>query len=152
MHAEHERRVAVSPPGQQSAVPRPVDCGAAADVARADHGVGASIDQSQQLAEYRWVVREVDVHRHDHVVALVESQCEALPVGAAQPLLAGAAQQLDLPEFAGDLLDQVAGAVGAVVVDDDDVNVRLRRADRGQQRPDVLTLVVRGEDDDGIYG
>ena len=48
---------------------------------------------------------EVDVHRDDHVVALVEGDGEAVAVGAAEALLAGAAQQLDLAELRRRLLD-----------------------------------------------
>ena len=77
LQPEHQRRVAVAPPRQQPAVHRPVDGAAAGHVARADHGVGAGVDQAQQLGQHRRVVGEVDVHRHDHVVALVEGEGEA---------------------------------------------------------------------------
>jgi hypothetical protein len=41
-----------------------------------------------------------------------------------------------------------AGAVRRAVVDDEDVRVRERGEDRGDDRVEVLALVVRGKQDD----
>ncbi len=53
---------------------------------------------------------------------------EAVAVGAAEPELAGAVQDLDLAQVGGPPFGQIAGAVGAVVVDDEHVGVGHRRA------------------------
>ena len=127
---------------------RPVRRRPARDVARPDDGVGTGVDQGEHLREHRRVVGEVDVHRHDHVVALVEGDGEAVAVGAAEALLAGAPQQLDLAQLGRRLLDDRRRAVGAVVVDDQHVGVGQRLAHPGEQRRHVLALVVRRQHDD----
>ena len=66
---------------------------------------------------------EVDVHRHDDVVAVVEGVLETGPVGAAEALLARPAQHRDLPQLGAELGDHVASAVRAVVVDDEHVGI-----------------------------
>jgi len=129
-------------------VPRPVDGVATGHVTGADHGVGAGVQQAQQLGQDGRVVGEVDVHRHDDLVALVEGVGEAGPVRAAEALLAGAPQELDLPQVGGDLLDGVPGPVGTVVVDDEDIGGRRTGPNGRQQRPDVLPLVVGRDHDD----
>ena len=95
---------------------------------------------------------EVDVHRHDDVVALVEGDGEALPVGAAEALLAGPAKSLIWPELGGRLLDELGGAVGAVVVDDQDVGVGDARRGQPTGGGDVLALVVGRQHDDRPVG
>ena len=145
---QDERRVAVAPSRQQAAVPRPVGGGAAGHVARPDHGIRAGVDQGEHLGEHRRVVGEVDVHRDDDVVALVEGDGEAVAVGAAEALLARTPQQLDLAELGRRLLDERGRAVGAVVVDDEHVGVGQRPAHGGEQHRHVLALVVRRQHDD----
>jgi hypothetical protein len=133
-------------------VHRPVHRVAAGDVARADHGVGAGVDELQQLGEDGGVVGEVDVHRHHHVVVLVQGLSEAGAIGAAEALLARAAEQLDLAELGRSGLDDLTGAVRAVVVHDEDVGVPHGAAHRAQQAGDVLLLVVGRHHHDGPPG
>ena len=136
-HRDSNRRCSgqstVAPPGTYR---EPITASAPASIRRSSSG------------STRGIVGEVDVHRHDDVVALVEGDGEALAVGAAETLLARPAQQLDLTVVGRHLLDQGGGAVRAVVVDDEDVGVGDGRAHGPQERGHVLPLVVRRQDDD----
>ena len=58
-----------------------------------------------------------------------------------RPILRGPAQHLDPAELGAERLGLLGGAVGAAVVDDEDVRVGHRGADALHQRVDVLGLV-----------
>jgi len=74
-------------------------------------------------------VREVGVHLDEHLVPALDADREPRPVRLAQPLLLGAAQDVDLAELLRDALGDVCRPVGAVVVDDEDVDRRRELAD-----------------------
>ena len=79
------------------------------------------------------LVGAVGVHLADHVVAGVERHPEAVQVGRAQAGLVGAVQDRDLRVGGGEPVGDVAGAVGRAVVDDEDVDVGLRRRAAGRR-------------------
>ncbi len=79
---------------------------------------------ASRSAEDRRVVGEVGVHLHQRLVALGQAELEALPVGAAEPGLGRPAQHLDAAQLVGQGLGQIGRAVGAVVVDHEDVDRR----------------------------
>src|SRR6476620_4100958 len=66
----------------------------------------------------------------------------AIPI--AKPALLRAAQHLDLAQLGRDPLGDVGGAVGAVVVQDEDVGLGQRGAGPPQELLDVLRLDVGG--------
>ena len=74
----------------------PVLDAAALHVARAEHHVGALLDEAEEVGQVGGVVREVGVHLEDEVGAVVEGLAEAGHVRLAQALLAGAMQHLDV--------------------------------------------------------
>ena len=131
---------------------RPGDRRPAGHVSRPDHRIGPRAERGEQCGDRRRVVGEVDVHRDDRLVALVEGHGEPLPVGAAETLLARSAQELDLAELGGRLFDEGRRAVWAVVVDDQQIGVGDARPHRGEQARHVLGLVVRRQDDDRAHG
>jgi len=94
-------------------------------------------------------VREVGVHLEHEVGAGVEHPAEARQIGASQTLLARSVKDLHLGELGGELVGQDAGAVGRVVVDDQQVMLepggRELRENGPHERVDVLGLVVRRE-------
>ena len=92
-----------------------------------------SCDGGQEQREHGGVVGEVGVHLAHDVVALVQRVTEPVAVGGAQAGLARSVQHLDAAQLLGRLLGQLAGAVGAVVVGDDDVQVGHRVTDGAQQ-------------------
>src|SRR5205814_1560671 len=65
--------------------------------------------------------------------------------GGAQAELAGAVHHLDAGVLGGQFVGQPAGAVGRVVVDHQHVRVRGVGVDVGDQRGQVVPLVVGGE-------
>ena len=95
---------------------------------------------------------EVGVHLEDTLGAHGEGLAKAGDVGLAEALLAGAVQHRDVGDLEGQLVGQLAGAVRRAVVDDERVQTHAVTAgdlaDAGQRVPQVLALVVRGEDDD----
>ena len=132
---------------QHPPMQRPVDGCTARYVPAADGDVGATLDEPEQVRQHGRIVRPVDVHRDDDVVALVEGDGEALPVRRAEPALAGADDELDLPEVGRRGLDQLRSAIRAVVVDHQHVGSRNRVANGAEQAAHVVSLVVRRQDD-----
>ena len=92
---------------------------------------GAGVELAQQGRERRGVVGQVGVHLDEPVVAAVEAHAEAVAVGVAEAVLLRAHEHVDLAELGAGGPGEVGGAVGAVVVDDEDVDRRARRRARG---------------------
>jgi hypothetical protein len=97
-------------------------------------------------------VREVAVHRHDDLVPLVERHLKSVSIGSTESGLAGAVQHLHAAEFGGSGLGQRAGAIRAVVVDDEDVGIGRGTADSPKEVGDVVGFVVGGNHDQGAHG
>ena len=91
------------------------------------------------------IVRQVGVHLHDDVVAALDADREAGAVRASpSPIFSVRTQHVDLPELVVPrLVGQLGGAVGAVVVDDEDVDVGRGGADALQELGDVAPLPRR---------
>jgi hypothetical protein len=142
---EQRARVEVREAREHAAVQRPVRDAAACDVARADHEVRvpAGVEDRGQVAR---VVAAVAIHRQQQLGAALESVAEAREVRAAEPLLARAAQQVQARLAAGRLLDPVAGAVGAGVVDDEHLEAGVGREHGPRDRQHRLGLVVGRQD------
>src|SRR6266540_3041860 len=92
-------------------------------------------------------------HRRDRqglqrVVAPLDPPGEPGPVRHAQPLLAVAAQQVRARLGLDEPGDQVAGAVGAGVVDHQDLRAPVGGQDLGDHLLDRVDLVVGGDDDE----
>jgi len=99
-------------------------------------------------------VREVGVHL-DHVgdpLGPREHVAERVDVRAPEPLLARAMQHADPRVLARERVGELAGAIGARVVDDEDLHVGLRGEDLAQRHRQVLPLVVGREHHDGALG
>ena len=128
-------------------MPRPVRHAAARRVARSDREVGAPLDRGEQAGEVGGVVREVGVDLDHDVEAAGDADRVAGAVRAAEPELAGPAQHLDPAELGAERFGLLGGAVGAVVVDDEDVGVGHRLADTAHEQLDVLGFLV-GRDGD----
>jgi hypothetical protein len=95
-------------------------------------------------------VGEVGVHLQDEVGAAVEGAAEARQVGRAEAFLAGPVEDLDARVGGREAVGDTAGAVGRVVVDDEDPGVGGQvRAGRLHDRGDVRRLVVGREDQPG---
>jgi hypothetical protein len=91
-------------------------------VARADREIDPfGLDGADQLRQHRRVVGQVGVHLDEHVVAPLEPPSEARPVGRTKAGLGRSAQHLDRAEAGGGSLGEVGRAVGAAIVDHQDV-------------------------------
>ena len=150
--AEHRRRVAVAAAREEVAVPGPVRDGAALDVARADRHVEALVERRHQRGQRGGVVREVGVDLDAGVVAALEAPGEAGAVGAAEPGLGGARQQVHVGQLGGDALHDVGRAVGTAVVDHQHAGTGQALVDPVQHPLDVLRLVVGRDDDQRSHG
>ncbi|GAA3073713.1 hypothetical protein GCM10020000_68290 [Streptomyces olivoverticillatus] len=91
----------------------------------------------------------VGVHFHQDAVAVVQAPAEARQIGGPQPLLALPVQHLDVVVVGGQLVGELAGAVGTVVVGDEDVRLRYGLPYPGDDGLDVLRLVVGRNDHQG---
>src|SRR4051812_1458830 len=135
----------------------PVLDAAAIDVPGAQRDVGVAAHALQQPGEVRRVVREVRVHLEHVAGAALERAREAREVRRAEPLAQPAVEDLDLLVLGRQAVGDAARAVRRVVVDDEDpVPLGRRVAEhgerRGDDRLDVLGLVVRGQDEPGGSG
>ena len=72
---------------------------------------------------------------------------EAIEIGAAEALLVRPMPDPDPWVGGGQRVGQPSGAIGRLVVDDEQRRVRQRREDGGRDRLDVLGLVVGRQDD-----
>jgi len=97
-------------------------------------------------------VRHVGIHLHADLGAVVDRLAQPRPIGVAEAVLLGTAQHADVPQFAAERFGLVGGAVGAAVVDDQDLHVRGSSKDLADQPLDVLDLVVGGDDNGGSHG
>jgi hypothetical protein len=115
---------------------------AAGHVAGAEHqvGVGGRVEQGGQVLGG---VRSVGVHLDDELVVALQRAGEPGQVGGAEPVLARPVQHADARVRGGHLVGQLAGAVGARVVDDEHLGVGYGGVQTRQHRPEVLPLLVR---------
>jgi hypothetical protein len=136
-------------------VQRPPPHAAAAHVAGSEDDVGASPRGGDEAWEVGRVVGQVGVHLDDQLRAGRQRLAEAGEVGAAEAVLARAVQDADVAVVAGELVGQLAGAVGRGVVDDEHGGVDGRSAGReggsgaGHDRREVLAFVEGRQDDPG---
>ena len=102
----------------------------------------------QQPGQVLRPVRAVGVHLDDHVVAVLQRPAEAGDVGAAEARLLCPVHDLDVRVGLRELVGEVPGAVGAVIVDHQQVRVGDGFPDPAGDDLQVLPLVVRRHDDD----
>ena len=97
---------------------------------------------------------EVGVHRDHDVVGAVAAATEHLvesgAIGATQSGLGLALQHLDTAQLAVQFAGEIGGSVRAVVVHHQHVGIG-HRPHGAQERLDVVTLVVGGQDDHGMH-
>ncbi len=97
-------------------------------------------------------MRAVRVHLHDDVIAALQGPGEARDVGLAQPGFLGPVHDVHVRIGLSELLSQVARAVRAVVIDDQQVRVWRRLPDPPCHDLKVLPLVVRRHHDEHSTG
>ena len=135
-------RVRVTAAGEDLPRPGPVADRAARHPARSDHEVGGR-QRREQRGQLGRIVRSVGVHLHERAVAAIQRPAEAGQVGGAEPGLLRPVQHLNVLVGQRELVRQVAGAVRAVVVDDQQIRVGHGRPNSGHDVFEVLPLVVR---------
>ena len=130
----------------------PVGHRAPGHVAGADHDVEPLAQGSEKVGERGRVVLQVAVHLHEGVEPTMQAPREPVPVGAAEARLARPPQHVDPPELLTDSEGEVSGAVGAGVVDDQDVGLTVRVTNAPEHGGDVLGLLVGRKDDEDLHG
>src|SRR5262249_58180615 len=98
------------------------------------------------------VVAEVAVHVHEVVVVVLHRVAHGSKNSGAEAELASAVQDVDARVGGGQLVGQLAGAVGRVVVDDQHLGGRQHLPNLREQRREVVALVVGGERDENARG
>ena len=92
-------------------------------------------------------MREVGVHLHHQLGAAGERAAKARDVGGTQPLLALAVEDLDVVVLGGETVGDAAGAVGRVVVHDQDPAIGGQPLTDSDHQPlEVVGLVVGRQD------
>ena len=126
--------------------------GAPRRVARSDRDVGAGLDGGEQFGDHLGLVGQVGVDLHEHVVVACHAEPEAGAVGLAEAVLGRAPEDLDASQLVRDPLCDLRGAVGAGVVDDEDVGFGHACPHPPQEFLDVLGLLVGRRDDQHAHG
>src|SRR5260370_509446 len=117
------------------------------DIAAADHEIGlASLQQRQHLWQLRLVMLQVGID--DSGAGRARGQ-DALDAGAGQAAAADPPDTADAGILPRQAPHQVPGAVGGIVIDEDDFkgDACERRLQPPKQRDDVVALVEGGDDD-----
>ena len=148
--AEQHPGVGVGGFGQHQAPPRPVADRSAGDVARADGQIRAAVDGVEQSVQLLGRVAAVGVHLDQHRVLATQAPGKPGQIRRAQSVLACAVHHVH-PVRVGQrqLVGELAGAVGAAVVDDQNVHVGARSVHPADDQRQVLPLVVGGDDHQG---
>ena len=150
--AKSKGRVPIAPTREQPAMERPVGDRSAADIPRSECDVMTSGECPDQIRNCGRIVGQVDVHRHDDVIALIESSLHCVAVRAAETHLGLAMKHLHHAHLGRELFRQITRTVRTVVVDNQDCGVRYRFANTSQEQLDVVALVVRRSDDQNGHG
>lgn len=149
-NAEDELRVETAAPTHEPTHEPPISRSASRHVAGAEHEVGLS-GGSDEPGKVGRAVREVTVHLDDEVGAGCERLPEPRQVRRAEALLARAVQHVEERAAGSQLVGELAGPVGGVVVDDEDsaldASPRERLVNGHDEWLEVLALVVGGEAD-----
>lgn len=133
-HAEHEARE------------WPVDDADAVAVAGTDDEVGV-FRGVEKFGDVVRVMGEVTVHLHDIFVAAFKCPGKARTVGAPEAVLLGAMQHLHLRVLGGEVVGDLSGAVGGVVIHHEEVDLDGQRKEFGDERGKVIPFVVGRHND-----
>ena len=91
-------------------------------------------------------MRAVSVHLNQNVVACLKAPIEASEVRATQAVLNGAVQNVNLGILSRQLISNLAGAVGAVIIHHENIHLGSRLAKTLHHDGQVLLLVIRRDD------
>ena len=145
---QHHSGVATAGSREEKASWRPADDAPALHIARADDHIGTDVHRIEETEELLGFVRSVRVHLDRDVVSCRGRDVEAVDIRTGQTATRGATEHVDAAELRPELLGLCRGAVGARVVDDEDVGTRACDAQSAEQRFDVVGFLVRGNDDE----
>jgi hypothetical protein len=144
-HRAREQGAALT---DQAPVERPADCASAGHPARAEDEVRVTHERNDEAGQVRRIVAEVGVHLDDgHGPRLVEDPLEPVAIRDPQALLGPAVEDLDLRVRRGEGVRHLPGAVGRIVVNDQDVSFGKGREHRGDDLGQILPLVEGGDHD-----
>jgi hypothetical protein len=94
-------------------------------------------------------VREITVHLGNQGGILPQGTQEAVLIGASQTVFVRAMEYLHLPRIGScELVRDLAGSVGGVVIYDDHAQVKREREQRLCHIDEVIGFIVGGEDND----
>ena len=125
---------------------RPVLGLAAGNVTRTNSQVSARLHGTNQRRKLLRLVRAVSVHLNQNVVACLKAPIEASEVCAAQAVLNGAVQNVNLGILSRQLISNLAGAVGAVIIHHENVHLGSCLTKTLNHDGQVLLLVIRRDD------
>ena len=92
---------------------------------------------------------EIRIHGHQSRITMLVGPTDARHVGRADALLPGSMQDFETRVFGGQAVENGAGAIGRIVVDEKEVEVEACGADVGDDELDVLCFVVCGDHHEG---
>jgi hypothetical protein len=89
-------------------------------------------------------MRAVRVHLYDGVVALIQSRLEARDVRGSKARLGWTVEHMDVLVRGSELVGDIPGPVGAVVIDDEHVRAGSRGPQAGRDGTYVFPFVIGG--------
>lgn len=150
--AEHRAGEGVGAPAQDLAGQRTLHRFAAGDIATADDEVVTGGDLVCHRGDGGGGMGEVSVHRHDQIAVAGDGLVESGDVGGTQSQLAGAMDDVDAPGvLVGQPVGDDAGAVGRVVVHDDDLAGKGQGEQLRDEPLEIFFFVIGGDDDVGFH-
>ena len=125
-HAGDEPDIDAGAAAEEQSLQWPVQYADAAGVAGSEDEVGV-LRGFQEIRNFIGIVREVAVHLEDKFVVPFQGPFEAGDVGASEPAFLLFVDDVDFRVFGGEVVGNLAGAVGGVAVDDQDVHGHWQR-------------------------
>ena len=131
--------------------PLPATDGASADVARPDRNV-MGFHRGNQIGDVFWPMAEVGIQVQQVAIFVIDAVLKCIDSGCSQTLVRRPQQKVQPAVIAASLLDKVSRAVRTIVVNDQNVGIRRKLAQFGNQRTDILGFVECADRDEKFEG
>ena len=103
---------------------------------------------SDEVAQEPGVVGEIGIHLEDEIVGPLQRPAKPRQVGLPQPVLGRPVQHVNPRSGGRELVGQLAGAVGGIVVHHQDLDPRVLLQNGRHDEREVDALVIGGNDDE----
>src|SRR5579885_954100 len=150
LQAQHRAGKNVAAPADKAPKKRPVGRAPSRNIAGADHQVGL-LNLFQEIGQIARIMRKIGVHLKGGIIAIRKGVLEASDIRRTQAKFAAAMQDMHARILRAHFLRQFSGAVGRMIIDDQNIGCGRVRENLLEQRGQILQLVVCWNDDQGFH-